>query len=91
MFIPMVGALSLMLRRCKLINSLMSFNFLLDGEPVLGSSSVEPEAAEETTVAADSTEAILNRTNDLLSGSIFFIGILFGAIGIAIFFGRIQR
>lgn len=52
----------------------------------------EPETSGSSShaeVQVDSLE-LLERQNELLSGIIFFLGMIFAAIGVAIFWGRFK-
>lgn len=66
---------------------------LLDGDPVvIGSASEEPETETESSVDSGNDNFVatqLKLTNNLLIGIIFFLGLIFGIIGVSIFFSRI--
>lgn len=57
----------------------------------LGSGSDSKDTEAETSVSFESDLlAQVNRTNDLLTGVIFFMGLLFGLIGMIIFWTRFK-
>lgn len=56
------------------------------GQTVSGSE----ETSSETEVPSDLIKEV-QRTNDILSGIIFFLGLIFGAIGMSIFYSRWRK
>lgn len=71
---------------------LKQINILLDADPVVSSSDPSPENESETETSSSYDDYMVSQVklnNNLLIGIIFFLGLIFGIIGVSIFFGRI--
>lgn len=78
----------------KEANSILYPYILLDGSDSVFTGS-EPETKETTSSSSSVSDDFdlikqVQRTNDLLVGIIFFLGLIFGAIGMGIFWNRFK-